>query len=364
MFHTTAIALFSLPLLVWFWPLKFELAKVVGFWFLSGGLIIWFLLSYRKKKPQIIRQKRDYFWLLWIGWLFLSTTVNQRGLAGLIGDQYRHQGTLFFLMLGIWSSAVRNLKKSERQRLWQWANAAIIIETFLVWVQWLSQKQNFPILSPCPDCLSGTLGEPNALAGYLAISLPFLVKSGYWLIFPFTIGAVILTGSKTGLFILLGEILISFYLLKKHHWLTKFLVIASLVLIIAAGIAGVWQERDKSPFESRWLIWQLGVKAMIQKPLLGYGSEGISTAYEKAFKQRGRPLKNLAIDRSHNLFLDLTLMSGVPGLFLFLLWLKETIHVILFEEKWRLALLTSIFIFSFFQPLWLVHWFYLIILSA
>lgn len=133
---------------------------MIFFLFLSFLLVIWLLI---KNKQNRLDNK---IWFLWVSFLFLSTLFANRLLPGLVGDGYRHQGVIFFLILGIWTIAFNLQTKTD---------------------------------------------------------------------------------------------------LKK-------------IVVV------------QSPFENRWLIWQLGFKAALEKPLLGYGAEGIISAYDQQYQKIDRSL--------------------------------------------------------------------------
>lgn len=355
MSRLTTVALFFLPLFFWPNPPKYELAKIILFLLLSFLLAVWFLL---KNKLNRLDNK---IWFLWVLFLFLSTLFNNRLLPGLVGDGYRHQGIIFFLTLGIWTSAFGLVPKTNQEKIWWWVGLAAIIESLVILSQWLAINLHFPILT-YNDRPLGTFGEPNAAAGFLVMGLPILAN-----VFPpslvfLAIGAIILTGSKTGLLALLAQGLIFSSLKLKSFPGKKFFAILGLVIILFIGIFGVWQERNQSLFENRWLIWNLGTKAVFEKPILGYGAEGIITVYDKQYQNIDRPLVELAIDRAHNFFLDIILLSGFIGLIIFLKWFWENTRKI--KEDWRTISLVGFLIFSFFQPIGVVHWIYLIFLLS
>lgn len=361
-FLLTKVTFLLLPLIFWPSPLKFELAKVICFSIASFFLVISLLLKFH----QETKIKKDFLsynntWLFWVGFLLLSTILNGRIVPGLLGNGYRYQGVLFFLALGVWMMVFEILTKKEKRNIaWWWIGMVVAIESLIILTQWFLLKLGFPILSYNARPI-GTFGEPNAAAGFLVMGLPALTA-----FFPFyfiflTIIAIILTGSKAGLGALLAQGIILSYLKLKIPG-KKFLLILGLSIILLAGIFGVWQERNQSLFENRWLIWNLGIKAALEKPVLGYGAEGIINIYEKQFKSIDRPLVELMVDRSHNLFLDIILFSGFLGLVFFLKWFWESTKKI--KENYKLAGLVGFFIFSFFQPLGIVHWVYLIFLLS
>ncbi len=406
--------IFLLPLFFWPSPLKFELAKIALF--LSAGffLVLYLLTSLNlknfeshfKKLDKLPRAEssryspfkfsrvgrildvfrsplgslksflgihswskrprystNDYkIWLLWVGILFLSTLINQSFPYGFLEGGYRHQSVIFFFLLGLFALVA---KKLDAKIVLKWATAAIIIETLITYAQWLAIKFNFPILSYNQRPI-GTIGEPNAVAGFLILGIPIIITFLPQPLIPVlaVILATVLTGSKAGILAVIAELVVFGFLWKKKLPYRKLLLIFSLILIIVIGTLGVYLERNESPFENRWLIWNLGLKAIQEKPILGYGAEGIVKVYDQEFRQINLTLEELAVDRSHNLFLDISLFSGIIGFVVFGLWLWRATQKLLKKESWVLASLVGFLVFSFFQPVGVTHWFYLIILIS
>ena len=359
------LLIFLLPLFFWPSPLKFELAKVSLFF--TGGLLLVFLFLAKLNIKNFETRFRnlDKTWFLWVGILFLSTLINQSFPYGFLAGGYRHQSVIFFFLLGLFGLTIKGWNAKDAKRVLKWAGVAIIIETLIIYTQWLAIKFNFPILSYNQRPI-GTIGEPNAVAGFLVLGIPIMITFLHQPLIPVlaVILAIVLTGSKAGILAILAEIVVIGFLWKKKLPYRKFLLIFSLILIITIGTLGVYLERHESPFENRWLIWNLGIKAILEKPILGYGAEGIIKVYDREFRQINLPLEELAVDRSHNLFLDITLFSGIIGLIVFSFWLWSIIQKLLKKKSWVLISLVGFLIFSFFQPIGVTHWFYLILLIS
>jgi O-antigen polymerase len=357
--------IFLLPFFFWPSPVKFELAKI--FLFFSAGffLVIYLLTNFNLKTFERYFKNLDKIWFLWVGILFLSTLINQSFPDGFLLGGYRHQSVLFFFILGLFVLIIKEQKTESLRQILKWASLAIILETLIIFGQWLAIKFNFPILSYNQRPI-GTIGEPNAVAGFLVLGLPILVTSFSQPLIPFlaVILAVLLTGSKAGILAILAELIISVFLWKKEIPYKKLILATALILIVLLGILGVYLEKGESHFENRWLIWNLGIKAVQEKPILGYGAEGIIAVYDKEFKQIDLTLEGLAIDRSHNLFLDIALFSGLMGLTVFYLWLWRVSQKLIKKKSWVLASLIGFLVFSFFQPIGVTHWFYLIFLIS
>jgi len=80
--------------------------------------------------------------------------------------------------------------------------------------------------------------------------------------------------------------------------------------------------------ENRLEITQKSLNLISQKPFLGYGIENFSTAFPTVVSSDDLGLKDIVVDSSHNLFLDLAVQTGLIGLGLFLAVLVLTFSVI------------------------------------
>lgn len=358
------ILIFFLPLVFWPSPIKFELVKVV-FFLVMGFFLVIFLLTQLKTKGVEKLWQLDKTWFLWLGILFLSTLINQRFPYGFLAGGYRHQSVIFFLLLGLFATTTRKLKTKNIKPVLRWASVAIIIETLIIYCQWLALKLNFPILSYNQRPV-GTIGEPNAVAGFLVMGLPIIINFLGQPLIPvlLLIIAVLLTGSKAGTLAVLAELIVLCFFWKKKFPLKKSLLTTCLLLVVLAGIFGVYLEKEESRFENRWLIWSLGMKAVQERPLLGYGAEGIIGAYEKQFRLIDRPLEGIIVDRAHNLFLDIALFSGLIGLAVFCGWLWQVRQRLVKNKHWAFISFVGFLVFSFFQPIGVTHWVYLMVLLS
>ena len=96
------------------------------------------------------------------------------------------------------------------------------------------------------------------------------------------------------------------------------------------------------------------------RPFLGWGAETSETVFNSVYKEAGMPLLGIIIDREHNLILDVLMWSGALGLIFFVGW-----HYLGFKnlDKFEMKLaFISFLIFSFIEPLSIVHWILLIII--
>ncbi len=291
---------------------RFEFPKVFLFLCLGVGLIIYFLLN-----PNLIFVTKKDKW--YFAWLFVLSLNN----PNLLGGSYRNQGIIFFITLWFLIKFVESLELISKQLLHKFLATTIIVESLIVLFGYKL----------------GTIGDTNAVSGFISIGLLLVINYlPKWLL-TLPMLAMIIDFSKAGFLSLLP------YIIKKSNliYITLLIIVVFIIKPISFG----------SRFENRKVIWQHAINLIKEKPLLGYGAESTELLFDKAFYQSGFPLSGLIIDRAHNLFLDITIWSGLVGLFLFCGFLLEMYKEVSGDGK---KILLSFLIFSFFQPLSVVHW--------
>lgn len=346
-----------LPFIIWPW--MFEGAKVL--WFLTGGffLTIFWLVKFRTRLPKVIT-KTDFWYFSWLFILLISSVFGIHPLDSIIGGSYRHQGVLFFFTLWLVGKTIAILSKKDKKLLIKGIGAGVIIESLVVIFQWpLDTLFSFPLTVNGRPL--GTFGEPNAVAGFLTVGASFLPK---FIPLLLVLAAILATQSRTGMLSFFIVALGLFVINRKKivNWLTKEKILVAIFLsavLVASGfvVKSAFMRRPTSVFENRGMYWKLGWKAVSERPLLGYGAESGEVVYNMAYAAANLPLYELIVDRSHNLFLDVTIWSGFIGLVLFLGWILTASNNLVKQGKWiniigGLAWL----VFSMFQPLGVVHW--------
>jgi O-antigen ligase len=129
---------------------------------------------------------------------------------------------------------------------------------------------------------------------------------------------------KISFFALLILLFLGFYFLKTHPDIrlfkqgTRLQKITNMVIsIYSYGTEG-----------SRISSWRVLSRSLKEHPVLGYGPENLSIAFDKYYDPS---LPSIAInegmhsswwDRAHNLFLDIPVQAGVPALIIFLLFIS------------------------------------------
>jgi len=328
----------------------YEAPKVLVF--LIGAIFIaGYIRFYRRKELGKFWQTTD--WLFW-GWLIILSIASYWGVhpaESFFGGSYRHQGVIFFLGMWLVGKFIELLPPKLKQFLVLGFLPVVCLESLMV----IAQKIfNFNLVNNRP---LGTFGEPNAVAGFLAIGAYLAIKGLKEIklnkiIWPFVVLALLaifLTGSRSGL---LSLLFIVVYMTPLSG--VKPIIILGVLVLSLFILKNGLSVRNDSIFENRLVFWRMAVAGIKTKPLLGYGAESGEYFYNLAYAKAEMPLYQLIVDRSHNLFLDVALWSGLVGLTLFVIW---------FMVSWKNSYgLIAWLIFASLQPLGVVHWILLVLL--
>lgn len=348
LFQIFTIYLSLLPFMTW--GGFYEGPKIL--YFLIGGILLIIFWIYRilVKKKTFTFGKVDYLYLAWLLILLVGSIFGIHPIESILGGSYRHQGVIFFFTLWLIYKTVEISKSKEEKFLSRCLGVSVFLESVIVILQFVSG--NLYLGKPL-----GTLGEANAVAGFLAMGYVFVFENFDSTFFAIPIIAILIAESRSGILSLLPSLLI---LAKKINIKFKKIFIVSIIILGAVSIFFISRERESSPFENRQVIWKLGFQQILQRPILGFGAESGEAVYNKAFYKYGFPLSNLIIDRAHNLFLDIALWSGVPGLIIFLFFIFQRFKGI--KNYGRKLAFISFLVYSMFQPLPVAHYLFLFLL--
>jgi O-antigen ligase len=337
------IGLFLLPLV--FWPkatIPYEIPKV---WFILRWIellgilgIIVGLRNLEKRTPDNIL---IVLILVFSLVAFFSSLLGVDFLKSFWGNYFRLDGLftlfhlvafLFFLIL-FWDNSWIN----PTAQMISLGSLATTLVTIIDGFRYYALKDWRAVW---PDgAIGATFGQPNFLAGYLLVCLPFLgfladqsfkrkAKFFWSLAIVSQILGIFLTFSKAGV---MGAILFSVIrpLFKKPVIKPSVLIIPILGLFFLASYllykdslrTNRRNPQDYFP-ESRRRILVKGLLSFSKKPLLGWGWVN----FDYAFKSVDWPLKveqDVWVDKAHSHFLEILVTTGLVGFsFYFLLILK------------------------------------------
>lgn len=323
------------PKIFWLW---------IGGFFLSGW---WIIRMIRSRFPKIGAGAK--WFLLWILALSIASIAGIHPVDSILGGSYRHQGVLFFFTLFLVFLTLGTLSLKYKRVLGMLLACGVVLESLIILWQRIAAWTARPL---------GTLGEPNAVAGFLAIGLFWIASSDFpkrvrLLLYILTVAAIVATESRTGIVSML-IIFLGFAWLRNKKM--RIVGILGIIVFCFFLVKGITTARPPSVYESRPLFWQLGIREIAARPILGYGAESGEVIYDRAFKQINVRLIDFMVDRSHNLFLDVTLWSGIVGLILFTGWCIVSGKELWKRDRRRFVVFVAWFVFASFQPLGVLHW--------
>lgn len=161
-------------------------------------------------------------------------------------------------------------------------------------------------------------GNPNFFGAFLALLVPVVswyfitTKKKYWLIAgAIMLFGIVLSGSKGAL---IGAVFGCIAVLGKRT-----INIIKVIMIIILCVVFLYSNNRESVYESRTAIWESGIRAFAQKPILGWGMENFDDAYKLGVKDNW--LSEIYVDKAHNEIIEVMVAGGIVGLAFYLLLL-------------------------------------------
>lgn len=328
---------FALPLI--FLPfiyLAFELPKIFLLYLCSTLMVFSLLLSgYRLGKLT----KAHYLFLFFLAWICLMAILGLSPHQSFVGSYFRMQGIITWICYGILFFVSGRIFEENyaRSHLCLAILAGSVVSAGLAIAQFVSLwfLGNTSQLLYSGRVIS-TFGQPNFLGAFLVMSLPFswfllkqVNKMGRVLIGFFMLVVVLGIFSTLSRSAYLGLASLALIWGFYHYRLLLAGIVISVLLfgflatLFPQLVYSQWYRFQvdlvsKWTAENRLEILQKSFQLVSQKPLTGYGIENISLAFPLVITPDDLGLKDIVVDSSHNLFLDLSIELGLIGLGLYL----------------------------------------------
>ena len=214
--------------------------------------------------------------------------------------------------------------------------------------------------------LTSFYSSPNHLAMYLApgifFGLYFLLKSfkekshfhfqiilNAFLLSVITVSLYFTYSYGAWLSIITSILLLTISLLPNKKRIASIIFILSLFILIATQFGtqkftSIINNFERSSFSSRITIWQVSLRLIKEKPIIGIGPGNFQEAY-LSLQSQFPPYLEWAVPQPHNIFLAFWLQAGIMGLigFIYLLFLIFTNLILLLKNKKNAALAAPIF---------------------
>lgn len=299
-------------------------------------------------------------------WYIISAILGLDFYKSFFSTFERFEGIILwvFLWVYLWLLQV-NFKKIAD---WYSYFRITVLMSFFVSIYAIIQKFSiFNVFHAGIDRAASTLDNAAFLGAYLLLALALgLVlffkdkawQRWFWLgVNLVNLWVLYLTYTRSALLGLLVAlfILVWLYLWSKKSWY-RALSIGLVLLVIVSGFllktnlassnnflvnrfVNVWQDAS---IQNRLIIWQKSLASAPEHLLTGVGWENFDIVYNKFYTPN---INEDWFDRSHNVLVDLLVMTGVIGLALYLLW-----YLIFLVKAYRFSKIdrrTGLILFSF-----------------
>lgn len=275
---------------------------------------------------------------------FISDMFGLDPRISLLGGEYRFQGFLLLLSSFIlFLSANQNNKKSIIYK--SIILSSILLSTLAI-AQFLMLRSGY-FLSTYNGRVIATLGNPNFIGAYTAMALPFtltIIKNKFLKLFltAILILSVIISSSFSA--ILATSVILFIYIFKafnKYNIKIQAISASLFLILIVTIILGLKDSIYRySQWDNRFIIWNQGIKSVINKPFLGVGQENFELVVSRNMAYK--------VDNAHNIFMEVAVSGGLLGLLLYIVIIKKALKEASFAVK--LAIIGFIIV-GFFNPL-------------
>ena len=283
--------------------------------------------------------------------VFIADVTGVDPKISFLGSIYRYQGFLLLLSCLLFYFVVKTVKQSQKQAEQIFTRylfiSTVIICGYAIVQGLLWYGLRFPYIPTSGGRIIGTMGNPNVLAGYMVMLLPFILyakklsKNKKTLLTSMLLITVVFTDSRTGMLavtiVLSSALLVQVFkrFSKKIMFLIICVMLCLLFLVLMMGKQSLLLKRT-SVWDNRPYLWQTVLDGVIKRPLLGYGQENVEFLFPKTYAK---------VDNAHNIFLEVAGASGLVGLILFVCILAIGLKGA--SSPVRLALFTFLIIAQF-----------------
>ncbi len=340
-------------------------------------LLICILINYKNFKLDV----KDILIFIFIFLIFVSTLFSSNIPVSIFGAEMRYEGFLMFITyVCIYIAAKKFFKpKNIETFLDIMFYVSLIIGILGILQNYIRNENIVPFFS---RGVSGTFANSNFFASFICIILPISMilfifndsKKSYILscIMFFNLMSSC-TRSAWIAFLVIG-LLILIYLIKQKNkalWKQGLILLASFVIILIFILSPIGSPSVRAKFNiiqddlsllseegldgslgsNRVEIWSMTINLIMQKPLVGCGTDNLKNGLIKYCLEELTDYANehhVVIDKAHNEFLNIAATNGIPALIVYLIFLDLVLSPKLKEMySDRKALIFSLCIISY-----------------
>ncbi len=284
----------------------------------------------------------------------LATVFSVDPPKSLYGDTLREEGLVTILSyLGITLFVINHVRNRHlAKRLLVGLTLSTSLLSAYGIVQYLGYNPTEHFFIPMPKTRAGsTLGNPNFLGKYLALTLPCIIafylgeraNRWRWMVLPsiaVSFGCLVVTFTRAayiGLVVGLACLILlflRFQSFKRRDLLTIGVIFGTIILFfniytphspreegvsrpgpVSERIASVVDTKKGIGVATRLFVWKKTLKLIAGRPVLGYGPETFQEAFRPYNVEYVRLFGDyVVIDRAHNNYLDIAYATGLLGL--------------------------------------------------
>jgi exopolysaccharide production protein ExoQ len=341
----------------------YESVKMQTF-FVGGIILVLFCIFYGMSHAFDLVQS-DFAYIIFLVWISV-VSISQVGIAySLSGSDYRHQGVILFFLLWLVSWFIRLLPATGKNIFQKALVAGSAIESLYVLYEYffLSAWKVYDYKGPL-----GTLGEPNATAAFIVFGLMFLdfkIITNRWMrivLSVIPIGALLVLHSATAdVMYVVFLCFIFFRWIYKTKKIINILYVFCFFLLLLTILYVYITPTPGNVQITRYWIWHISTRAVSRQPLFGFGLDTSQRVLQHMYSLLHIRIGGFVVERSHNVWLDIMLWSGIGGFGMFLWWIAAAIkekNIQLKGDANRLVIERLLLwcIFASFHPVGLVHW--------
>jgi len=350
-FLILALPLLNLP--PWFSPPDW--GKTIVFKSILAILLFLFIGQTLLKEKFVIKTSKTFYTLLGLLGIFgLATIFSMNPSFSFWGNPYRSGGFLNFASYILFAMlAFLVIRKADWPKIFNFSLIIGILVSFIAIFQKFRFFEKIFVEAGKPW---STIGGSTFLAAYLLLlsflTLSFIIKSiknldrkwfFYLPVFSLFLFVILITTSRAAYFALIVATLYFVFAYPKKISKIKIVVLILLALVLLT----VFYANTELPLPSfvkenivikdirprlsvnsaindpRFSVWKISSQALIEKPLLGYGPENFSIAFDKHYNPSlGSMMMTESIpmyyDRAHSFFFEIGVTAGIPALIIYI----------------------------------------------
>lgn len=325
-------------------------------------IVLFFYLLLILANPSYLPKFSKVGWMLsaYIAIIFIASILGADFYNSFWSNVERSDGLLTIIHFFIFFLITTSVFKSSKDwiLLLNVAVFASVLVCITALVEYFGVKNRF-FINPQSTRISGSLGNPAFLAGYLLFNIIFVSillfyqKNKFRIFYAAIIlfYCFILYNTQTRGAILAFAFGIFLFLLfnifnkkskfKKYSLAILVVMILSIIFIFANKNSNFVQNTTAikriasislkdTTTETRILNWKIGYQGWKDRPIFGWGYENFNIVFNKYFPPQfiKNPSSELWFDRAHNSIVDVAVASGTMGLLSYLALFIATFYML------------------------------------